>query len=154
VLYVKKADSRFMSFLGWLLKPIAPHFMTHFWTTIGHTIYVPDRCLADWNTEVWFERHATIIEHEETHVVQCERWGMVLLTFLYLFFPLPFFFAWGRWRIEREAYMENIRAAETKFDRALTIDWVVNTLWSNYGWVWPKSWMRQWFEEQVYDEAR
>jgi hypothetical protein len=29
------------------------------------------------------------------------------------------------------------------------VEWVVETLWSNYAWTWPKPWMRKWFLREL-----
>lgn len=63
--------------------------------------------------------------------------------------PLSLGFAWGRWRVEREAYLTNIRARTDPKERAEVIEWIVNSLWKNYLWTWPRSWMRAWFEENT-----
>jgi hypothetical protein len=76
------------------------------------------------------------------HIEQARRWP-VFWQLSYLLLPLPFGFAWFRWHWEREAYLVDLRAGR------LTVDEVVETLWSNYAWTWPKPWMRRWFEREL-----
>lgn len=129
-----------------LLGLFSKKFMERFWTTSGHTIFVPSRYDndPDWGYADWQERHSTLIDHELTHIQQYERLGAILYTFLYLFPPC--LFAWGRWRLEREAYLVNIQRAP-KSERLYVIERIVESLWTNYFWTWPKSWMRKWFQE-------
>lgn len=55
-----------------------------------------------------------------------------------------------RWVSERNAYMVNIREGGRYED---TIEKAVKTLWSNYGWCWPRAWMRKWFLAQLRKEG-
>jgi len=61
---------------------------------------------------------------------------------LYLFLPLPVLFS-GRWYFERHAYLHNI------INHGYSIERVVDTLWNNYLWCWPKPLMKKWFERKV-----
>ena len=133
VRFVRKGDSRLMWLIGKLLF-FVPHFSTRFWTTIGRTIYYPDYVEDPLAQE-------TVVRHELIHVAQFERWGAFFML-AYLLFPLPVGLAWFRWRWEREAYLVNLRAGAP-------LDFVVFTLWNNYGWCWPKSWMRKWFQKNL-----
>lgn len=173
---VRKRDSLVMRALG-LVMPI---FVANMWTTIGHTIYVPDISATeeDFGSSAWKERHRTSLTHEWTHVAQVERWGLVTF-FVLVVGPAPFLLvfagaltlvdarmpwivftvvgvlaipmsvglAWGRWVIEREAYLTNVLAA-LPHDRAEEIDFIVDTLWRDYGFAWPRAWMREWFEKE------
>ena len=116
-------------------------FMSDYWTTIGHTIYVPTRFdnSPAWISGEWAEQEV-VIDHEYVHVEQVERWGLPIQILMVLCFPLPIFFAWGRWRIEREAYLVNIKAG-------WDIDYIVDMLWGDYLMPWPTKWMKAWFKE-------
>jgi len=129
-----KSDSLLMRLVGFLV----PYFCERFWTTwpgfFGPTIiYYP----TGLSKESALSR-TTTLEHELIHVDQINRFGPGLFLFLYLFFPLPCVFAYFRWRFEREAYLVDIR-------NGLLVETVVDLLWHNYGWCWPKSSMRKWF---------
>lgn len=113
-------------------------FHQRYWTTLGRTVYYPTSVhdpLA----------HPDILDHELVHVRQWQRFGP-LLWLSYALVPLPFGLAWFRFRWEREAYLVQIERAA---DREREIERVVQTLWSGYGWPWPRPWMRRWFERNA-----
>lgn len=60
--------------------------------------------------------------------------------------PLSVGLAYGRWRIEREAYMINIMNSS---DRPAAAERAVQALWRDYGFTWPKPLMRKWFGAQI-----
>ena len=134
-----KADSRLMRVLAGSLRVLGNHaFHESYWTTLGRTVYYPTSVsdpLA----------HADILEHELVHVRQWRRFGP-WLWLSYLLLPLPFGLAWFRFRWEREAYLVQIARAP---DREREIERVVQTLWSGYGWPWPRSRMRRWFRRHT-----
>lgn len=68
--------------------------------------------------------------------------------------PLSLGFAWGRWRIEREAYMTQIRAAHSRADAIIAARRIAETLWDNYAWAWPRTWAWRWFVKQIDGEGR
>lgn len=135
VTVLRKDESRFMRFLGALL---GPDFMSRFWTTVSaHTIWAPvDADLSD------LAQHEVPILHELVHVRQIRRWWY-FFHIAYVALPIPFLFAWCRWAFEREAYLVNLRMDYQ------TVDYVVETIWRNYGWCWPRTWMRRWFRKQL-----
>jgi len=167
----KKTDSLSQQLVGLLLKPLNGGYMTHFWTTIGRTIYVPSKydADADWGAGSWVLRHTAVLNHELKHVEQGSKWGMALQALMYvgpapfllllslplwwvsplttyvllaaaaLSSPLTIGLAYGRWRIEREAYQ-----VSRMYGRS--VDAIVNSLWKNYAWTWPRAWMKKWFE--------
>ncbi len=63
--------------------------------------------------------------------------------------PLSVGLAYFRWRIERAAYMVQVRASP----RPETIEHVVSVIWTGYLWAWPRPWMRRWFERQLEGKA-
>ena len=136
-----KADSRLMRAIGWLLGIFGnKRFMTNFWTTLGtSTIWAPTSVTIGPDT---LRDHSVAIRHELVHIQQARRWP-VIWQLAYLLLPLPFGLAWFRWRWEREAYLVNLKAG------VMSIEDVVNTLWNNYGWCWPKRWMRSWLSAEM-----
>ncbi|MFW5741241.1 MAG: hypothetical protein ACOC1F_12835, partial [Myxococcota bacterium] len=80
-------------------------YMTHYHTVLGNTLYVPDH----WDETPCLSRVITL-RHERVHLRQRRRYGDVLMAFLYLFPFFPMGLAYGRARIEWEAYSETIRA--------------------------------------------
>lgn len=150
----KKSESRLMEVIDCL--PFVPNtFMRDFWTTIGNTIYVPTRHDHDagWGTNVWRMRHSPTITHELVHVAQFKKWTLPLMALGYIGptpFLLPFVWthwsilvlalvlaplscglAYFRWRIERAAYLVNVRLG-------MSTESVADTLWHNYFFCWPK----------------
>jgi len=125
-------------------------YLTVYHTVIGDTLYVP----ASWSGASDVER-AIVLRHERVHLRQRRRYGAALMTFLYLvpFFPLGL--AYGRARIEWEAYAETLRATAELCGLAaarspeLRARIVRRFTGPDYGWMWP-------FGRQVmrwYDEA-
>lgn len=118
-------------------------YLTEYHTVIGDTLYVPD----SWHG-MSDEERVILLCHERVHLRQRRRYGMPLMTFLYLvpFFPLGL--AYGRARIEWEAYAETLRAtAEIRGLAAarspeLKQKIVRRFTGPDYGWMWP-------FERQV-----
>jgi hypothetical protein len=109
VLVVKKSTYWHQHVIGALLWLITlggqRRYMTRYTTTLGHTIYMPDELL---------DKHPDsaliTLRHELVHIAQFERYGWLGMVFLYGFFPLPVFLAYGRARLEWEAYRETLRA--------------------------------------------
>jgi hypothetical protein len=96
-----------------------------------------------------------LLRHERVHLRQRRRYGAFLMTWLYLipFFPLGL--AYGRARIEWEAYEETLRATaellglEAARSPSLRAQIVHRFTGPEYGWMWP-------FERSVqawYDRA-
>jgi hypothetical protein len=125
----------------WYIKVVLWFVPTNYWITIKDTVYYPD----------WYPNfdkvdpkdRLDIIEHEEVHPPQWKRYGTFGYIFLYLFIPFPIFFAYFRWKFEREAYLVNIVRGDW------TIEEVVDALWGGYLWTWPKPLMRRWFKKHT-----
>ena len=135
--YCRKDRSLLMQVIGKMTFFVVPDFMTHWWTTIGTTIYYPTS-VADPDADSLAGMRA----HEMIHV---EQWRdhPVCMVLLYLLFPLPVLFS-GRWFIERSAYLLDILAGRYSVDRA------VEDIWSSYLWPWPRLLMRRWFEAKTF----
>ena len=162
--FVKKSDSMFMKFLGLFL---GRRFRQYFWTTLGTTVYVPSRHDGDrdWGTELWVRRNRKVIEHEKVHVEQFRKYGWLLMILLYIG-PAPFFLmliplfpplfivltlltiplsttlAWGRWFIEREAFL-------TQIHNESGAKWAADLLWNDYFFTWPPLWSENWFMDRI-----
>jgi len=120
----------------WYIRPIL-WFARGFTITIGRSIYVSDT-FDSWPAR---EREA-ILAHERVHLEQWRRWK-ILFPVLYLLLPVPIFFAYFRWRFEREAFLVNVR------QHGYDVEQVVDSLWSGYFWTWPRAWMLRWFYRKV-----
>jgi hypothetical protein len=82
--------------------------------------------------------------------------GDVVMGFVYLVPFFPLFLAYGRARIEWEAYVETIRAtAEVKGVAAaeeLRAGIVARFTGPDYGWMWPfPKTVNRWFDEALAD---
>jgi hypothetical protein len=126
-------------------------YLTHYVTTLGHTIYVPE------DFDRWAPARALeVLRHELVHVAQFERWGFLGMVLLYGLLPLPAGLAYGRARLEWEAYRETLRAiAEIEGLAAaknptLHDEIVLRFTGPDYGWMWPFSnAVRRWIAEEI-----
>jgi hypothetical protein len=113
-------------------------YLSHYVTTLGHTIYVPD------DFDDWPAAHAIeILRHEAVHVAQFERYGWIGMVLLYGVLPLPMGLAWFRARLEWEAYEETfwavaeIEGIDAARSPALRAKIVRRFTGPDYGWMWP-----------------
>lgn len=148
--------------LTWLWKAIAGflkfvtfgkmnRFMTDFTTVLGRTIYFP----AGWRIEhVGPEDYVTLC-HEIKHVkdqyelgMGCFVFGAILFALLYLFIPLPIFFAYFRYKFERDAYRVSWY---TSLEVGLKPDldfYIAQLTGPSYLWTWIlKPQVKRWFRE-------
>jgi hypothetical protein len=124
-------------------------YMTHYHTVLFGNLYVP----ASWDA-MSDEARYILLRHERVHLRQRRRMGDVAMAFVYLVPILPLFLAWGRARIEWEAYVETIRAtAEVRglqAARELEEEIVSRFTGPDYGWMWPfPTMVRRWFAEAL-----
>jgi len=125
------------------------HYLTRYHTVLFGRLYVPDA----WDAMGDDERYV-LLRHERVHLRQHRRMGQLGMAFAYLFPFFPLFLAWGRARIEWEAYVETIRAtAEVRgldAARALKEEIVRRYVGPDYGWMWPfPRTVRRWFDEVI-----
>lgn len=126
-------------------------YLTRYHTVLFGTLWVPDA----WNRMSDAERYI-LLRHERVHLRQRKRMGDPWMTFVYLVPFFPLFFAWGRARIEWEAYVETIRAtAEVHGIEAaanLRAHIVKRFTGAEYGWMWPfPKTVNRWFDEALAD---
>ena len=113
-------------------------YLTRYHTVLGFTLYVPE----SWGSASDVDR-AILLRHERVHLRQRRRYGYPLMAFLYLIPFLPLGLAYGRARLEWEAYRETLRAtAELKGlaaakSEALRRQIVARFVSGAYGWMWP-----------------
>lgn len=126
-------------------------YLTRYHTVIGNTLYVP----PTWDLMGDVER-VILLRHERVHLRQRRRYGAFLMTALYLipFFPLGL--AYGRARIEWEAYEETLRATaellglEAARSEALRSQIVARFTGPDYGWMWPfERSVQGWYERAL-----
>ena len=150
---VSKAESKLSRAIDVALRIVTVgaqrEFMTRYHTVIGHTLYVPER----WDGTPDVARVITL-RHERVHLRQRRRYGDIVMTLLYLvpFFPLGL--AYGRARIEWEAYAETLRATAelcglaAAEDPALREHVVRQFAGGAYGWMWPfPKVIGRWYDE-------
>jgi len=126
-------------------------YLTHYHTVLFGKLYVPEAwlCMDD-------DARYILLRHERVHLRQRRRMGDVVMALVYLLPFFPLFLAWGRARMEWEAYVETIRAtAEVhglEAARALEHEVVRRYAGPDYGWMWPfPRTVRGWFREVVAD---
>ena len=152
---IKKRDSSLSRFIDVVLKVLTfgaqREFMTRYHTVLWDRLYVPDV----WERTPDVSRLITL-RHERIHLRQRHRYGDVVMTFLYLvpFFPLGL--AYGRARIEWEAYTETIRATaeirglEAARDPDLRRHILKQFMTGAYGWMWPfPRMLNRWYDEAL-----
>ncbi len=126
-------------------------YLSHYVTTLGHTIYVPD------DFDSWPADHALeVLRHEAVHVSQFERYGFIGMVLLYGILPLPMGLAWFRARLEWEAYEETLWATaeiegiEAARSPALRAKIVRRFTGPDYGWMWPfPSMVERWMDQTL-----
>jgi len=152
---VKKAESRFANAIDVALKILTlggqREFMDRYYTVIGDTLYVP----IGWEETDPIDAVITL-RHERIHLRQRRRLTFPLMILVYLFLPLPLGLAYGRARLEWEAYSETLRATlELRGVEALRStrlkERIVTQFTSPaYGWMWPfRSAVEGWYDAKV-----
>ena len=111
-------------------------YLTRYHTVMFGKLWVPDAYGAMGDVDRY-----VLLRHERVHLRQRARMGDLVMGFVYLVPLLPLGLAWGRARIEWEAYVETIRAtAETRgreAAEALRPEIVRRFTSADYGWMWP-----------------
>jgi hypothetical protein len=113
-------------------------YLSEYHTVLGYKLYVPQ----SWERLDDLGR-VILLRHERVHLRQRRRYGAALMTFLYLVPFAPLGLAWGRARIEWEAYTETLRAtAELRGlaaakSSALRAEIIGRFSGPDYGWMWP-----------------
>ena len=130
---VAKQDVWWWKVIGWVF----PRVFHLTWTTIGDTVYYPP-----YVEDPKLPQYKYVLVHEALHMIQQAKTWLPWWIFCYMFLPLPLFFSWYRWKAEREAYL-------TELEAGAPIDAIVEVIWNDYGYCWPKKWMTVWFEKEL-----
>jgi hypothetical protein len=150
---LRKRDSALQKAIGQFLAVVTlggqRHYLTRYHTVLFGKLYVPDA----WDAMDDGARYV-LLRHERVHLRQRRRMGDVAMALAYL---LPFFpvgLAWGRARIEWEAYVETIVATAELYGleaaRALEREIVRRYVGPDYGWMWPfPGTIRKWFAAEI-----
>jgi hypothetical protein len=126
-------------------------YLTRYHTVLFGTLWVPDA----WDDMSDDDRYV-LLRHERVHLRQRRRLGDVGMTFVYLLPFFPLFLAYGRARLEWEAYVETIRATAEVFGleaaESLRPQIVRRFTGPDYGWMWPfPRAVHAWFDEAMAD---
>lgn len=153
--FIEKRDDTFSKLIDRALRVLTfggqSSYLTRYVTTIGMRIYLPDG---------WHERSAAdryiVLRHEVVHLQQFKRFGVVLMSLIYL---LPFFpmgLAYGRAHLEWEAYAETLRAVRdvrglnAARSKTLHNHIVRQFVSAAYGWMWPfPKQVQRWIDEEI-----
>jgi hypothetical protein len=150
---VRKSESHLSKAIDVALRAITlggqRSFMSRYSTVIGDTLYVPE----GWDRIDPIEAIITL-RHERVHLRQRRRYTLPGMAFLYLVPILPLGLAWGRARIEWEAYEETVRAtwelrgAAAARSPSLRAHVVGRFVGPDYGWMWPFSaQVERWYDD-------
>lgn len=156
---VPKRESRLQRAIDLALRVVTlgqqREYLTHYHTVLGETLYLPDR----WR-ESSAAQQAITLRHERVHLRQRRRYGTVGMALLYLLPILPLGLAWGRARIEWEAYRETLRATAELFgleaaqSPELRARIVRQFTGAAYGWMWPfPRTIERWIDEALTELA-
>ena len=152
---VRKCDSRLMSLIDRFLRIVTfghqSRFLAEYHTVIGYTLYVA----PTWELLDDFER-LVLLRHERVHLRQCRKFGIWGLAILYLIPFFPVGLAYGRARLEWEAYTETIRArfemhgATVLRDRNLRELIILRFVGPDYAWMWPyRNSVEKWYDSLI-----
>jgi len=113
-------------------------YLTKYHTVLGYTLYVS----TSWDKMNADEKYV-LLRHERVHLRQRRRLTFPLMAFIYIFPLFPLGLAYGRARLEWEAYKETLAATVEVFgvsaveDDALRSQIVERFVSADYGWMWP-----------------
>lgn len=123
-------------------------YLTQYVTTLGSHIFLPD----GWDERSNAEKYI-VLRHEAVHLRQFKKYTWLGMAFFYTLPILPMGLAWGRARLEWEAYAETLSAnaecygIEAARDPELHAHIIRQFCSGAYGWMWPfpgtiKKWIR------------
>jgi hypothetical protein len=152
---VPKRESALSLLLDRLLRVVTlggqSQFLTHYHTVLGYRLYTPD----SWATAAEVDR-VIVLRHERVHLRQRRRYGFLVMAFLYLVPFLPLGLAYGRARLEWEAYEETLRATaeycglERVSSLELRARIIERFTGAAYGWMWPfRSQVERWYDRAL-----
>lgn len=126
-------------------------YLTRYHTVLFGTLWVPDAWHAMSDDDKYI-----LLRHERVHLRQRARMGDVVMSFVYLVPFFPLFLAYGRARIEWEAYIETLRATAEVYgvDAAEDLRDHIKERFvgPEYGWMWPfPKTIDRWFDEAMAD---
>ncbi len=150
---VHKRNDRLQRAIHWALVIVTfggqRSYITRYHTVLFGKLWVPD----SYDSMNDLDRYV-LLRHERVHLEQRVRMGDVKMALVYLVWFFPLFLAYGRARIEWEAYVETIRATAEVYDleraRALKSHIVERFVGPDYGWMWPfRKQVEAWFDATI-----
>ncbi len=149
---VAKRSDRLSNAIDVLLRLVTlgqqSSYLTHYHTVLGFRLYVP----PTWSGLDDVAR-TILLRHERVHLRQRRRYGMLGMAVLYLLPLFPIGLAWGRARLEWEAYTETLRATAElqglEAARAPTLRAHILQRFTgpDYGWMWPfPAQLNRWYD--------
>src|SRR5207302_9053999 len=125
--------------------------ITTYHTAMFGKLWVPGSWDAMGDVDRW-----VLLRHERVHLRQRRRLGDLLMAFVYIVPIFPLFLAYGRARLEWEAYEETLRAtAEVhgiEAAESLRPQLVRRFTGPDYGRMWPfPTSVSRWFDEAIAD---
>jgi len=151
---VPKAESPLSKAIDVALRMVTlggqSRYMSHYHTVIGDTLYVPETWAAMGDVD-----RVILLRHERVHLRQRRRYGLLAMALLYLLPLLPLGLAYGRARLEWEAYEETLRATAEHYGEAALADPLRQQIVSrftgpDYGWMWPfRRAVEHWYDTAV-----
>lgn len=126
-------------------------YLTRYHTVLFGVLWVPDA----WDAMSDEDKYV-LLRHERVHLRQRARMGDLVMAWVYLVPFFPLFFAYGRARLEWEAYVETIRATAEVYGveaaASLRPQIVRRFTGPEYGWMWPfPRAVNAWFDEALAD---
>jgi hypothetical protein len=149
----KKTSSRLQRAIGAFLALVTLGaqrvYVTRYHTAMFGKLWVPDSWDRMSDLDRWI-----LLRHERVHLRQRKRMGDVGMAVVYLLPFFPLFLAYGRARIEWEAYRETLRATAEAYGvdaaAALRPHIVRRFVGGEYGWMWPfPRVIERWFEDEM-----
>jgi hypothetical protein len=147
------------------------NLLERFWSTIGNVVYVPKRVDPKGKVLLFGDlplEDYRVLSHELAHVELFYKLGfpsvkggravgVALFTLIYVFLFFPVGLAYGRYRIERKAYLAGLIAAKrcggyTIIEQAELLRKAVRSCSTSpwYLWPWPfPQQVQRWFERQL-----
>ncbi len=124
-------------------------YVSRYHTVMFGKLWVPD----SW-PQMSADARYVLLRHERVHLRQRARMGDVAMALVYIFPFFPLGLAYGRARIEWEAYEETIKATHEVYGMAalsrLKRELVERFTGPDYGWMWPfPRTIERWFDEAV-----
>ena len=124
-------------------------YVSRYHTVMFGKLWVPD----SW-PQMSADARYVLLRHERIHLRQRARMGDVGMALVYIFPLFPLGLAYGRARIEWEAYEETIKATHEVYGVAalsrLKRELVERFTGPDYGWMWPfPKVIERWFDEAV-----